>query len=100
MNAQSVRKSAVASYDSALRIRTEIVVTGKAFVTVKTTVGRPTNTDICYVPFCRNFDRLLLHLGLGLQSGQPIAYAGADRLGVVLLEVMNAGANVGQLAIL
>jgi hypothetical protein len=33
------------SYDSALRFRTEIMVTGEAFVTVETTIGRPTDTD-------------------------------------------------------
>src|SRR6516164_7953973 len=33
------------SHDSALRFRTEIMVTGETFVTVETTVGRPTNTD-------------------------------------------------------
>ena len=45
MNTQSVGKTSVAPYDSALRFRTEMMVTGETFVTVETTVGRPTNTD-------------------------------------------------------
>ena len=45
LNTQSVGKPSVASYDSAVRFGTEMMVTSETFVTVETTVSRPTNAD-------------------------------------------------------